>query len=145
MKRIALLLAAVTLAGCGSDDGDDDGAGATGETVEIVATEFAFEPSSVTVDAAGEHTFTLTNEGEFPHALEIEGGGVEEESEEIGPGEETELTVSLDEGTYTIYCPVGDHREQGMDGELVVGGAMGAADDGGDDDAGQSGGGDYYR
>jgi plastocyanin len=128
MKRVPMLLAVVLLAGCGSDDGNDQAAGDTtggGGSVEITATEFQFDPSTVEVDAAGETTFTLVNDGEFPHALEIEGQGIEEETEEIDGGATTELTVDLEAGEYELYCPVGNHREQGMEGTLVVGGAAG--------------------
>jgi plastocyanin len=128
MKRVPMLLAVVLLAGCGSDDGNDRAAGDTtggGGSVEITATEFEFDPSTVEVDAAGETTFTLVNDGEFPHALEIEGQGIEEETDEIDGGSTTELTVDLEAGEYELYCPVGNHREQGMEGTLVVGGAAG--------------------
>jgi len=128
MRRVLVLLAAVLLAGCGSDDGNDQAAGDTtsgGGSVEITATEFKFDPSTVEVDDAGETTFTLVNDGEFPHALEIEGQGIEEESDEIDGGATTELTVDLEAGEYELYCPVGNHREQGMEGTLVVGGAAG--------------------
>jgi plastocyanin len=127
MRRVLVLLAAVLLAGCGSDDGNDQAAGDTtgGGSVELTATEFKFDPSTVEVTSAGETTFTLVNDGEFPHALEIEGQGIEEETDEIDGGATTELTVDLEAGEYELYCPVGDHREQGMEGTLVVGGAAG--------------------
>jgi plastocyanin len=64
-------------------------------------------------------TIKLVNESDIPHAVEVEGNGVEEESETI-TGSETELTVDLEAGEYTFYCPVGDHREQGMEGTLTV-------------------------
>jgi plastocyanin len=128
MRRVLVLLAAVLLAGCGSDDGNDQAAGDTtgGGSVELTATEFKFDPSTVEVTSAGETTFTLVNDGEFPHALEIEGQGIEEETDEIDGGATTELTVDLEAGEYELYCPVGDHREQGMEGTLVVGGAAGS-------------------
>jgi plastocyanin len=127
--RRALLLAVVLLAGCGSDSGDqasDTGTGdAAGGSVELTATEFAFDPSSIQVDEAGKTTFTLVNDGKFGHALEIEGQGIEEETDTIDGGKTTELTVELKPGEYEFYCPVGNHREMGMEGTLVVGGAAG--------------------
>jgi uncharacterized cupredoxin-like copper-binding protein len=128
MRRVLVLLAAVLLAGCGSDDGNDQAAddttGVVGE-VELTATEFKFEPSTVELAKSGEMTFTLVNDGQLTHALEIEGQGIEEESDEIDGGASTDLTVDLEAGEYELYCPVGDHREQGMEGTLVVGGAAG--------------------
>jgi plastocyanin len=143
MRRFLLLtvlfLAALLLAGCGSDDGDDEGGESSGgQTVEVVATEFAFDPADVSVDEAGETTFTVSNEGEFPHALEIEGNGIEEETEELGPGESGSVTVDLEPGEYELYCPVGDHRERGMVGTLVVGGGGEGAGGGTTTDEGES-------
>jgi plastocyanin len=129
VMRRALLLAVIFLAGCGSESGNeasDTGTGdAGGGSVELVATEFAFDPATIRVDDAGETTFTLVNDGKFPHALEIEGEGVEQESDTIEGGETTELTVELAAGEYELYCPVGNHRQQGMEGTLVVGAAPG--------------------
>ena len=124
-----LVLAALLLAGCGSDDGEngDDGQSSGGQTVELVATEFAFEPADVSVDEGGETTFTVSNEGEFPHALEVEGNGIEEETDTIDPGGSGSVTVDLEPGEYELYCPIDDHRAQGMEGTLVVGGAAAGA------------------
>jgi uncharacterized cupredoxin-like copper-binding protein len=132
VSRALVLLIALLLAGCGSDDDSaaDTGTATTGEAVEIVETDFALDPASVTVEAAGETTFRVVNDGATTHALEIEGGGIEEETEEIAPGESAELTVELDDGEYELYCPIGNHREQGMEGTLVVGAGAGAADTG---------------
>ena len=141
MKRLALLLVLLALAaGCGSDDSSDESSGESANTVDVVASDFTFDPSSLSVDAAGRTTFRLTNEGGTTHALELEGNGVEEETEEIGPGESAEVTVDLKEGRYELYCPVDGHRERGMEATLVVGsGAAGGGtttggDDTGDDD-----------
>ena len=134
MKPVVVLLLAAALAGCGSDDdGDDDSAAVPADTVELVATDFAFEPSSLTLDAAGEHTLTLRNDGEFPHALAFD--DLDEATGNVDPGASGEVTVELESGTYTLYCPVGDHRDQGMEGTLVVGGASpsGSGGGGGDD------------
>ena len=136
----AVLAAAVTfaLAGCGSDsDGESSGdtAAAAPESVALTATEFKFDPAAVTVDTAGNVTFTVSNDGQQTHALEIEGNGVEEETDSIAAGESGTLTVDLEPGEY-------GHREQGMEGKLTVGGSSsGAGSTTGGTDTGDSG---YY-
>jgi plastocyanin len=132
--RRALLFAVLTAllavggVACGSGD-DEDGEGqaagaAGGQTIEISGTEFALEPATVEVEGPGTYTFVFTNDGGATHALEVDGHGVEEETEHIGAGESAELTVELTEpGEYELYCPVGNHRGQGMEGTLVVGGS----------------------
>jgi plastocyanin len=135
MRIFALLAVALALplaSGCGGDE-DEDGNGAqatdTGaaaaQTIQVSANEFAFDPSEISAQP-GEITFELTNAGGAPHALEIEGSGVEESTETIDGGDSTSLTVDLDEGTYEIYCPVGDHADRGMVGTLTVGAGAGA-------------------
>ena len=51
------------------------------------------------------------------------------------PGNTAELKVKLDEGTYTWFCPIGDHRQRGMEGTVKVG----AAKDAPEGDAGEGG------
>jgi plastocyanin len=128
MRRVLPLLAVVLLAGCGSDESNDQAAGTTAGgrgSVEITATDFKFDPSTVELAKSGEMTFTLVNDGQTTHALEIEGQGIEEETDEIDGGATTELTVGLEPGEYEFYCPVDDHREMGMEGTLTVGGGSG--------------------
>ena len=131
MRFFALLaiVLAIPLAGaCGG--GDDDGgggqAGGTEAAIEISETDFELDPATVELDEAGTYTFKAVNNGDSPHALEIEGNGVEEETETIEPGQSAELTVELAEGEYEMYCPVGDHEDRGMVGKVIVGGGGGA-------------------
>lgn len=121
----ALLLAVPLLGGCGGG-GDAGGASSGANTVQISGTDFKLDPSKVSV-SAGRTTFTFTNDGQTTHALEIEGNGVEEASDTIGPGESASVTVDLEPGTYAIYCPVGDHRSRGMEGTLTAGGGASGA------------------
>ena len=121
----ATLLVALVPAGCGSDDESAGGTTSAGaaESVELTATEYAFDPADVSVAAGGKVTFNIKNDGEETHALEVEGNGIEEETESIAPGESGTLTVDLEPGEYEFYCPIDGHREQGMEGKLVVGGS----------------------
>jgi plastocyanin len=129
MRRAALLLLLLAIplaAGCGGDEdtGGGNGDGGGGQQLDVSASDFAFSPAELSADA-GEITIVLTNDGEFPHAIEIEGGGLEESSDTIDPGDSTEFTFSAEDGTYEIYCPVGDHKDRGMVGTLTVGGGGG--------------------
>ncbi len=90
------------------------------DTIEVQETEFSLDPSEITLEEPGTYVFRAVNSGNAVHALEIEGEGIEEETEEIEPGESTELEVNLDPGTYKLYCPVGNHEERGMTGTVTV-------------------------
>ena len=134
MRRMLLLtvvaLAVLAPAGCGSDDGDE-AAGTTAaageQSVDLTATEFRFDPADVSLDTAGTVTFTVSNDGQEEHALEVEGNGIEEETETIAPGDSGTLTVELEPGEYEFYCPIDGHRDRGMEGTLVVGGSSAGA------------------
>ncbi|HYU60059.1 MAG TPA: cupredoxin domain-containing protein [Solirubrobacterales bacterium] len=136
LVTVAILgIAAFSLvaAGCGDNDEETTASvptttstGATGATgggkaVKISETEFKLDPSDVKDVKAGSVTFDVTNDGETTHSLEVEGNGVEEElPDDLAPGDSGELTVDLDPGTYTMYCPIDDHRGMGMEGTITV-------------------------
>jgi plastocyanin len=107
----------------------------SGEPVSITAklSEWKVELSEATV-AAGAVTFTVTNSGSIPHGFEVEGHGIERQTALIQPGSSATLTVTLQPGTYEVYCPVGEdsHKKLGMETHLTVGakgsGSSGYAD-----------------
>jgi plastocyanin len=134
---LTLLLSAGVLlaAGCGDDEDEggnggaatpeateeSSGGGGGGEALTLTADpggSISWEPGELSAPA-GSVTIKLVNESDTPHAVEVEGNGVEEESETVTGGE-TELTVDLEAGEYTFYCPVGQHRQNGMEGTLTV-------------------------
>ena len=125
---VAVLLLLVT--GCagggegggGGEDKAPSGAktGAIVKTIEVKETEFELQPAEITLDKPGTYVFRAVNSGDTVHALEVEGEGIEEETEEIEPGQSAELKVKLKAGTYELYCPVDGHAEEGMEGKLTV-------------------------
>jgi plastocyanin len=135
MVLIAIMIPLV-LAACGDDDDDDTAAAPEttaeettdeaagsgdggGESLTISETEFALDPANPTV-AAGEVTITAVNDGATVHNLEVEGNGVEEITDDLDPGQSGELTLDLQPGEYEIYCAIGSHAAQGMEGTLTV-------------------------
>jgi plastocyanin len=79
----------------------------------------AFTEKDLTAKA-GKVTIQFANESQVPHAVEIEGQGVEEETKTVTGADAPPITVDLKPGTYTFYCPVDGHRAAGMEGKLVV-------------------------
>jgi uncharacterized cupredoxin-like copper-binding protein len=135
---IFCLLFLGTLAGCGAgggagggrgDDKAPSGAqkGAVVKTIQVKETEFKLEPAEITLDKPGTYVFKAVNSGDTVHALEVEGEGIEEETEEIEPGQSAKLAVKLKAGTYELYCPVDGHKEEGMEGKVIVKGGSGGS------------------
>jgi plastocyanin len=123
MRRAFLVLPIVVLAGCGGGgNNESEQSGAVVQTVQISEKEYSLTPSTVNVSKPGTVEFQVTNDGQITHALEIEGNGVEEETEDIEPGESATLRVDLSkEGSYEMYCPIDGHKDQGMKGTVTVG------------------------
>jgi plastocyanin len=58
---------------------------------------------------------------ELPHAIAIERGRTERQGRTVQPGRQTSrVSIRVRRGTYTFYCPVGQHRQNGMEGTLRV-------------------------
>lgn len=89
--------------------------------VSVTLSEWKVELSARTI-SAGAVTFTVANVGSIPHAVEVEGQGIEQETTVIQPGASATLTLTLKPGKYEIYCPVGNdsHKKLGMETELSV-------------------------
>ena len=147
MLVLAAILASLVLiaAGCGGDDNDNGGGGSSdsskaedtgsdtggassggggggatklkltadpGGALKFDKTELTAKPGKVTI--------TMDNPSDVPHAVEVEGQGVEEETKTLTNGT-ADVTVDLKPGKYEFYCPVDGHRESGMEGTLTVG------------------------
>ena len=128
-RRFAMLIGvaavgviALAVAGCGGDD-DDEGETTAGQpaALEVTLSDFKIDPKDGQVDEAGVIRFDITNDGETAHQLAIEGHGeIPDTSDQMDPGEDDPFTTELASGKYIWYCPIGNHREQGMEGTLTV-------------------------
>jgi uncharacterized cupredoxin-like copper-binding protein len=118
------LLALAALAGCGGSGHKTGAAGAQGTRVTAKETEFHIALSQQSF-APGTYTFVAQNDGKLAHSLEIDGPGVSNQriAGTIAPGQSQSLTVTLQKGSYEIFCPVPGHKQQGMDTHISVGGA----------------------
>lgn len=120
-------LSALVLTACGSGGESATDAVASQQTIEVHETDFAIEPAPGRVEKAGVVRISVKNDGEKPHSLAVETPNGVVQTETLAAGESGHATATLAEGTYTWFCPVGDHRERGMEGKLVVGGTGGEA------------------
>jgi len=123
----ALVACVIALGACGDDDSDNGtsgsggGGGGAAATLELAADPngaLKFDKTSLEAKP-GEVVIAFDNQSDVPHAVEVEGNGVEEETETITMASE-DLSVDLDAGEYVFYCPVGNHRQEGMEGTLTV-------------------------
>jgi uncharacterized cupredoxin-like copper-binding protein len=93
------------------------------QVVEVVAENMEYKPKQIRVQAGEMVRIRLTNGGDEAHSMEIElPGGEEKLAQNLQPGERgtLEFTAPQQTGTYTIYCPVEDHKEKGRTGQLIV-------------------------
>lgn len=124
----------LALAGC-SDDGDDSSdSSSDGTEVDVTLSEFVVQPDAASA-AAGDVEFKAENEGSDEHEFVVvkaddasllptdADGAVDEEALEPGqligeieglaPGADGETTLSLDAGTYVLFCNIVDEEPDG--------------------------------
>ena len=129
LRVVSAALLALLLGACGTSNtatpaapsAAASSAAAVGTPVGVVETEF-----SITLDKTSftpsTYTFTIKNQGKFPHNLNIEGPGVDKKtSPKLGAGESGVLTVNLQKGSYELWCSVDSHKAKGMDKTITVG------------------------
>jgi plastocyanin len=81
--------------------------------------QLKFDKSSLSAKA-GNVTITLTNPSPVPHAISVQGNGINKGGSTVTTGGKSTVTANLKPGTYTFYCPVDGHRAAGMQGTLTV-------------------------
>jgi plastocyanin len=137
---VPLAAGVVVAGGCGSSDNNSDttatraakpaktstasgGATAGGGSKLTLAADpggaLKFDRSKLKAKS-GNVTITMDNPSDVPHAVAVEGNGVDKDGPTVTKGGKSEVSVSLKPGTYEFYCPVDSHKQQGMEGTLTV-------------------------
>ena len=99
--------------------------------VGVAESEYAIQPKVAKVPKTGTVTFAVVNRGKIDHALEIEGPDGEVETDAIKPGGKATLKADFTRaGSFKWYCPIADHEQRGMTGEVQVAGGGEAGADG---------------
>lgn len=139
-RSTAALLAipVLALAACGSSDKkkSDSTAASTSTPAAKAPAPAGGAASSLTVAAdpsgalkfdntslsakAGQVTIAMDNPSQVPHAIAVEGKGIDEKGETVQQGGKSTLKLDLKPGKYSFYCPVGGHEAAGMTGTLTV-------------------------
>jgi plastocyanin len=136
MKWLTLIatLAVLAVAGCGGSDEKSassssdstptatEASGGGGQNITIAADPsgaLKFDKTTLT-GKPGKITITMDNPSDIPHAVEVEGNGVNFEGEVVGKGGKSVASGDVKAGTYDFFCPVGNHRAEGMEGKLTV-------------------------
>ena len=87
--------------------------------VEVQLLEYQIRiPESLPAGAVHLH---IANAGHEEHGFAIEGPGVSAQlGSHLTRGDTSELAVTLRPGTYTVWCPVDEHRGKGMQRTVTV-------------------------
>lgn len=95
------------------------GAAPSAQTVQVIASEWKFDPAQFTVDAGIPVQLTQLNKGTTQHDLAIEALGVSLPLLDPGKSHIVRFTPTR-RGTFEFKCTVPGHAEVGMRGTITV-------------------------
>jgi hypothetical protein len=142
MRALFSLAAIVMLAGCPGNQPEDASQSAPAKTstttvsprsaatttklppaappvTDVQLTEYEIRIADIL--PAGLQHLRIANGGEERHSFAIEGPGVSAQlGSDLTRGDTAELSVTLQPGMYTVWCPVDKHRDKGMQRTITV-------------------------
>lgn len=94
---------------------------ADGETIDVAMSAFKYDPNVIKATAGSTITLNLQS-ADMPHDFVIDELNVQSSQLLAGETETIEVVIpqSAAGQSYEFYCSVGNHREQGMVGTLMV-------------------------
>jgi plastocyanin len=91
-----------------------------GTTLTVTEKEYWIGVSAVTI-APGTYTVEVDNRGKMSHNLNIKGPAVDNwRSPTVPPGTTSRAAVTLQRGTYELWCSIDHHKLLGMDTKILV-------------------------
>jgi uncharacterized cupredoxin-like copper-binding protein len=125
-QRLALVaagIAAVLALAGGAIAAVHGHAAARGTVVKVTEREYRISLSTASLPA-GTVTFSVHNAGRIAHQLDLSGAGLPTvHVPSIAPGKTRSVTVKLDGGTLSLWCPLPGHASLGMKASLKLQGA----------------------
>jgi plastocyanin len=126
-RRLLVCIFVVAAMACGGNGGSSASTpGPGGQTVTFHETEFTIAPTTLTIKP-GTYTFSVANDGQFPHDLWISTQGNFDLASAIAHttvmtagGQKSSFQVTIKAGVYSIWCAVDSHRARGMEGTITV-------------------------
>jgi uncharacterized cupredoxin-like copper-binding protein len=126
---LAVAVIALLIGACGS--GRSTAGGTSGNPpaatqslagLNVTATETEYSITlSTSSFTAGQYTFVVANHGTMSHNLNIAGPGLAQQSSStVQPGGSGTVTVTLQKGTYELWCSIDGHKDLGMDLKIQV-------------------------
>jgi plastocyanin len=120
---IVFVALAALIAACGPGASGGGGGGGTNEVnVTLTATEFKYDPNTITASPGQKVNVTLVNKGTVIHTFVLPEAGITSSNPikaEAGKTATGSFTAPA-AGTYTFYCDQPGHKEAGMTGTLTV-------------------------
>lgn len=87
--------------------------------LQVEASEYSFNPDTITLSKGKKVLLTFRNTGKFPHNLNIPELRVATKTVSAGQSDTVEF-VADKVGVYSFYCSIGGHKDLGMEGSLEV-------------------------
>ncbi len=90
------------------------------EKIAVGETDYAIEVPKTTV-SPGVYTLEVTNYGQIPHNLTVQGpGGKKKATATIKPGESASLVIELRKGDYIFFSSLPGQQQQGVSESVTV-------------------------
>jgi plastocyanin len=92
-----------------------------GTTVLVTLNDNSIAVGNPDAIPPGPAVFTITNAGKQVHNLFVDGPGVQQAAgDDMIAGATHNMNITLAPGTYTLYCPILDHRQKGEELKLII-------------------------